>query len=118
MLNLPASKTDLYRKKVNITVAAADDDGCVFQSIKYFFIAFLLYLSTLLFNSGQLFTGKLVREELRKGFQALEINGPYAGHAFRRNRATEAIRTSISEVKTKLLDRWLSNAYELYQNNN
>lgn len=113
-LTLPSSKTDVYRKGITITVAAANDEACPLQSLRHLYTAFPASPFEPLFNPGRPFTRQLVTEIMRAGLKDLGLTGNYSGHSFRRGAATWARQMGLTDNEIQILGRWASDSYKLY----
>ena len=115
-VRIKASKTDPFRKGVDIYVGRTNNDLCPIS-------AMLAYLSIRGGGTGPLFhfsDGKpLTREHfvsrVREALTAAGIEeGKYAGRSFRIGAATTAAQRGIADATIQLLGRWESTAYLLY----
>jgi len=119
-LNLPASKTDPFRKGIKLTIAASYDTGCPVQAMRA-----LLDMDNHrpdhapLFCLGKFSQQAFTREHVVARLQELAIiaglgQGNWNGHSFRRGAATWAAEVGISENEIQTLGRWRSDAYKVY----
>ena len=119
-LTLPSSKTDSFRKGINLTIAASNDQGCPVASMKN-----LLALDTHWHHLSPLFCIghqehlPFTREYVVDRLQALAVQcgleqGSWNGHSFRRGAATWAAEVGISDAEIQTLGRWRSDAYKAY----
>ena len=114
-LNLPGSKTDAFRRGVNLTIARASDEACPIRSLTNLFSRYPdSPYAPLFFTSAAPFTRKLVVDTLHKSLMNLGIQGKYSGHSFRRGAATSAHRAGLEDAMIQVLGRWRSDAYKLY----
>ncbi len=114
--NLKSSKTDPFRKGVQVVVGRTGNDLCPV-------VAILAYLSFRGTKPGALFCnhdsspytrGKFVKD-IKSGLQQLGYNSSqYAGHSFRAGAATAATTAGLQDSLIKTLGRWESSAYQLY----
>ena len=114
-LTLPASKTDLFRRGITLTVAAAGDAACAVNALKHLF-QWDAPLDDPLFgpDHDQPFTRSSVTKQLRQMLKLLGVEGHYSGHSFRRGAATSARMAGLSDDEIQLLGRWKSDSYRLY----
>lgn len=106
-LNIKASKTDPFRKGINLTIGATGSEICPVRSLNN-------YLSTVTFSTGPIFMYKngkplsrtLFTEEIRN---LLSLGGlepkHYAGHSFRIGAATTAASVNIPDWLIKTMGR-------------
>ena len=115
-LQLKSSKTDPFRKGVNIVLGRTHTALCPVEAL-------LAYLAIRGNEDGFLFQfkdGRLLSKNLfvSKVREALRLAGldshDYAGHSFRIGAATTASECGINEYTIKMLGRWQSSAYQLY----
>ena len=115
-LNLKASKTDPFRKGVQIVIGRTGDDLCPVA-------AMLAYLAVSGGNQGPLFQFKEGSPLTRSVFvrmvkEALQMLGyppkRYSGHSFRAGAASTAAAAGLEDSIIKTLGRWESSAYLLY----
>ena len=115
-IRLKSSKTDPFRKGVDLYVGRTNNDLCPIS-------AMTAYLSIRGGGDGPLFhflNGKpLTRERfVSKVREALSTAGieetKFAGHSFRIGAATTAAQCGINDATIQLLGRWESMAYLLY----
>ena len=115
-LRLKASKTDPFRKGVDIVVGRTDNKLCPVS-------AMMAYLAIRGNHAGFLFKFQdsrlltktrfvdYIREELGKvGFNPRD----YAGHSFRIGAATTAGACGLNDSTIQMLGRWSSSAYLAY----
>ena len=115
-VRVKASKTDPFRKGVNLYMGRTNNDLCPIT-------AMMAYLAIRGDGDGPLFRFQngqpLTRERfVAKVREALSTSGidhnKYAGHSFRIGAATTAAQCGIPDSTIKLLGRWESSAYLLY----
>ena len=115
-VHLKESKTDPYRKGVDIFVGCTHDKLCPIAAV-------LAYLAKrgnapgLLFkfeNGKQLTKTKFVASVKGALASAGVDSSKYAGHSFRIGAATTAHTQGIEDATIKMLGRWESSAYLLY----
>ena len=118
-LHLKASKTDLFRKGVDVKVGKV-------ASQLYPVKAVLGYLVVRGSGQGSLFQFEDKKPYTRVCFvsrvrEALQKAGvdckAYSGHSFRTGVATTAAKAGVEDSVIKMLGRWKSNAYQLYIKN-
>jgi len=119
-LNLPASKTDPFRKGRKLTIAASYDTRCPVQARRA-----LLDMDNHspdhapLFCLGKFSQQAFTREYVVARLQELAIitglgQGNQNGHSFRRGAATGVAEVEISVNKIQTLGRGRSDAYKMY----
>lgn len=113
-VQLPASKTDPFRRGVRLTIATAEDDACAFKSLHRLFVKFLTPLHAPLFDTDNGFSRQRLTNVLRDNLSALGYIRNYLRYLFRREAATSAARSSLSEEDIMTLGRWKSDSYKLY----
>ena len=119
-LNLPASKTDPFRKGIKLTIAATYDTGCpVLAMQRLWAVDTHRAQHAPLFCTGKLEQHALTREYVVRRLQELATAsglsyGVWNGHSFRRGAATWAAEVGISENEIQTLGRWRSDAYKMY----
>ena len=115
-VKIKQSKTDPFRKGVNIYLGATKRDLCPIKGI-------LPYLALRGNRSGPLFilsdgrglTRKLFKAALDNLLSALNLNkGKYNTHSFRIGAATSAKQANIPNTFIQMLGRWRSDAYQHY----
>ena len=113
-LTLPASKMDLFRRGITLTVAASGDNACAVRALRRLFRWEASPGDPLFGLPEAPFTRQLVTEQLRQSLASLGVEGHYSGHSFRRGAATSAHEAGLSVDETQLLGRWKSDSYRLY----
>jgi len=119
-LTIPSSKTDPFRKRIKLAIAASNDSACPLYAMQQF-----LDLDTNwpqhapLFCIGQhkqqAFTREYVVQKLQSlAFTAALGHSTWNGHSFRRGAATWATEMGLSENEIQSLGRSKSNAYKTY----
>ena len=115
-VRIKASKTDPFRKGIDIYVGRTENDLCPIA-------AMLAYLAVRGDKKGPLFQFENGKSMTRDLFvttvrAALRIAGitedKYAGHSFRIGAATTAAQCGILDATIQMLGRWKSTAYLLY----
>jgi hypothetical protein len=111
---LSSSKTNLFRLKMMLIIAATDDFACAVASLKHLFRLFSKSLTNSLFFLDRTFTRSLIIRKLKTRLKNLDHQGHYLRHSFRRSAVIWAKERDLSIEDIKLLDRWKSNFYKLY----
>lgn len=115
-VTIKQSKTDPFRHGVQLYLGKTGKDICPVMAI-------LPYLALRGASAGPLFILSDGSFLTRKKFAALVLNtlkqagvedAQYNTHSFRIGAATTAKDAGISDVHIKMLERWKSNAYQLY----
>ena len=112
-LNLKSSKTDSFRKGVQIVIERTGDDLCPV-------VATLAYLVVHGGNQGPFKDGSLLTRSafVRTVKEALQSLGyppkRYSGHSFRAGVASTAVAAWLADLIIKTMGRWESSAYLLY----
>jgi hypothetical protein len=115
-VTIKASKTDQFRKGVDIYVGRTNNEMCPVAAI-------LAYVASRGNHSGFLFKfedGRLLTKDRFISHVRLALSeagvdsSAYSGHSFRIGAATTAGRKGISSEKIKTLGRWESAVYLLY----
>lgn len=115
MISFPASKTDLFRRGITLTVTAVDDNACAVKAMKNLFTRFLRPPNAPLFHQQHgAFTREYVVSNLKPSMRVLGHEGNYSGHSFRRGAATSVKEAGLSDSDIQILGRWKSDAYRLY----
>jgi hypothetical protein len=118
-LDLPASKTDPFRKGVSILIAKAPagSSTCAVSALKHLFTIDPQSLDTPLFSEpdGSPLTRTTFISTLKQRLTSLGIDASqFAGHSFRRGAASAAAAVGYADHEIQLLGRWRSDAYKLY----
>ena len=115
-LSLPSSKTDPFRRGINLLISAAGDEACAVRSVHRLLTQFPAPLSApLFFTSSDPFTKQQVIGTLRSALAQVGIKpGHYSGHSFRRGAATSAKDAGLTDSEIQMLGRWKSSSYRLY----
>lgn len=115
-IRLKASKTDPFRKGVDIFVGSTDSDLCPVAATLSFLASrgsqpgFLFK-----FRDGHLLTKAIFITQVRKALAAAGVDyAGYSGHSFRIGAATTAHSRGISDATIQMLGRWKSSAYRQY----
>ena len=115
-LNLKASKTDPFRKGVEVVLGKTDNDLCPVTAL----LAYLAIRGSgpgflFLFSDRRPLTKQRFIQRVRQALSAIGVDSSqYAGHSFRIGAATTASALGLSESTIQMLGRWQSSAYQLY----
>ena len=116
ILRIKASKTDQFRRGVNVFLGRTDNDLCPVAAL-------LAYIARRGTDPGPLFRfsdrSPLTREalvrEIRAALQGSGLDPSlYSGHSFRSGAATTAAAAGVPDSLIKILGRWESSAYLRY----
>lgn len=118
-LDLPASKTDPFRKGVSILLARAPPGSttCPVDALKHLFTVDPQPLDQPLFSDsdGSALTRVYFVATLKRRLSTLGFDASlFAGHSFRRGAASAAAAVGYSDHEIQLLGRWRSDAFKLY----
>ena len=116
-LNLKQSKTDPFRKGVQIYIGATNNQLCpVAALMAYLAIRDRDPTSPLFkFQDNEPLTRDRFVREVRKSLREAGLDqSKYAGHSFRSGAATEAAARGLEDSLIKTLGRWESSAYQVY----
>jgi hypothetical protein len=111
---LSASKTNFFRQRVMLTIAATNDFVCAVISLRHLFQFFSRSLTNFLFFSERSFTRALIIEELKSRLASLDHQRHYFEHSFRREVVIWTRKRDLSDDDIRLLSRWKSDSYKLY----
>jgi hypothetical protein len=111
---LSTSKTNFFRLRMMLIIAATDDFAYAVASLKHLFRLFSRFLTNSLFFLDRAFIRSLIIEELKTRLEDLDHQDHYSRHSFRRSAIIWAKERDLSIDDIKLLDRWKSNFYKLY----
>ena len=115
-VNIKQSKTDPFRKGVQIVIGRTGGPLCPVAAI-------LAYMALrgpgdgplFQFNDGRALTRERFVDQVRKVLQEAGIDqNAYSGHSFRIGAATTAAAQGIQDSLIKTMGRWQSVAYQLY----
>ena len=115
-VTIKASKTDQFRKGVDIYVGRTRNTLCPVEAM----LAYLAKRGTsegllFKFEDGHLLTKERFIKAVREALSSAGIDAKlYSGHSFRIGAATMAGRKGLSAEKIQALGRWESSAYLLY----
>ena len=111
-----ASKTDPFRRGVDIVVGKTDNKLCpvsallAYTAIRRSKPGFLFH-----FEDGRLLTKKRFVDAVRKALSLPGLNPKdYAGHSFRIGTATTAGACGLNDSTIQMLTKWSSSAYLVY----
>ncbi|KAJ2935863.1 hypothetical protein H1R20_g1230, partial [Candolleomyces eurysporus] len=117
-LNLPASKTDPFRKGVSIYLTAAPGAStCPVAALKKLFEEDPSDLDGPLFRNpdGSPLTRNFFIDTIRLTLQAAGYDSKeFSGHSFRRGAASSAAAAGCQDHEIQLLGHWVSDAYKVY----
>jgi hypothetical protein len=116
LLQLPASKTDPFRKGIVIPLSPSGDATCPVVALRELFNRYPKSPSAPLFSRSY---GPFDRAwVLRKLSQALLFSGinpaGFTGHSFRRGAANSAFKAGIPRADIQKMGRWKSNSIDRY----
>ena len=115
-LRLKASKTDPFRKGVDVVLGRTHTDTCPITAL----LAYLALRGNtpgclFKFADGRLLTKQRFVQKVREALLAGGFNpSQFAGHSFRIGAATTAAESGISDSSIKMLGRWESAAFQVY----
>ncbi len=115
-LRLKASKTDPFRKGVEIVIGRTHNSLCpVAALLSYLAIRGNRPGFLFLFADGRPLTKSRFILKIREALSLVGIDSSqYAGHSFRIGAATTAAAQGIQDSVIQMLGRWKSSAYQLY----
>ena len=115
-LNLKASKTDPFRKGVQVVIGATGDDLCpVTAMLAYLAVRGGAQGPLFQFGNGSPLTRTVFVSRTKAALQRLGLSAAmYAGHSFRAGAATTAAAAGLEDSLIKTMGRWESSAYLLY----
>jgi hypothetical protein len=113
-ITLSTSKTNFFRLRVMLIIAATDDFVYAVASLKYLFRLFSKFLTNLLFFLDRAFIRSLIIEKLKTRLESLDYQDHYSRHSFKRDAVIWAKERDLNIDDIELLDRWKSNFYKLY----
>ena len=116
LLQLPASKTDPFRKGVTIPLSPSHDSTCPVAALRLLFQRYPKPPNQPLFSHSY---GPFNRDwVLQRVSQALLLAGfnpaGFSGHSFHRGAANSAQKAGISRTDIMRMGRWKSDAVERY----
>ena len=115
-VRIKASKTDQFRKGVDIFVGRTNNVLCpVTALMSYVARRGCAQGPFFRFEDHRLLTKSRFIAKVREALSSAGIDAkPYSGHSFRIGAATMAGRKGLSSEKIQILGRWESSAYLLY----
>lgn len=117
-LTLPASKTDPFRRGVDITLPDGPEDVSCIRALREMMDACrgegVRPLFSLSPTRPDFPRGVVIDQMLRRAVREARIAGDFTGHSFRRGAATWAASVGMGGDAIKTLGRWTSAAYERY----
>jgi hypothetical protein len=111
---LSTSKTNLFRLRIMLIIAATNDFVCAIALLKHLFRLFSRFLTNSLFFLDRTFIRSLIIEKFKIRLQDFDHQDYYSRHSFKRDAVIWAKERDLSIDDIKLLDRWKSNFYKLY----
>lgn len=117
--DLPASKTDPFRKGVSILIAKAPPGSttCAVSALQKLFQLFPESPNAPLFDNegGSALTRSSFISTLKSRLATIGLDPSlYSGHSFRHGAASAAAAVGYADHEIQLLGRWRSDAYKLY----
>ena len=115
--NLKQSKSDPFRKGVQVLIGATSDCLCPVAALMAYLAVRDKDASTPLFkfrNNEPLSRDRFVREVRKALREAGMDQSQYAGHSFRSGAATVAAACGVEDSLIKALGRWESSVYQVY----
>ena len=115
-VHLKTSKTDPFRKGVDVFVGKTDNELCPVAAMLSFLTQRTAKLGFLFqYADGRLLTQPRLVDELRKVLSSAGLEAKdYAGHSFRIGAATTVAACGFRESTIQMLGRWSSTAYLTY----
>ena len=119
-LTLPASKTDPFRKGIQLIIAGSHDNACSLRAIKQLIVKDTHRPPQApLFCVGRIAQQPFTREYVVQNLQTIEISSglgvaSWNVQSFRWGAATWAAEVGIPEAQIKTLGRWRSDANKAY----
>ena len=115
MVKIKASKTDPFRKGVNLFLGKTGSSVCPVSAIlSYLCVRGMSSGALFLFSDGRLLTRQRFVEALRIGLKEANVQDQYCGHSLRIGAATTAAAKGMEDSIIKTLGRWESVAYLQY----
>ena len=114
-LTIKASKTDPFRKVVQLYLPRTDRLLCPVSSLFYF----LHHRGNLpgplfVFSDGTALSRRHVTDRLHSILAAAGVDGNFSSHSFRIGAATSVSAAGLSDSLIRTLGRWSSDAYLVY----
>ena len=115
-LTLKVSKTDPFRKGVQLYLPRTDRLLCPVSSLSYFHRHRRGNLPgpLLIFSDGTALSRRHVTDRLRTILAAAGVDGNFSSHSFRIGAVTSASAAGLSDSLIRTLGRWSSDAYLVY----
>ena len=115
-LRLKASKTDPFRKGVDVVLGRTHNDMCpVTALLAYLALRGNTQGCLFHFADGRLLTKQRFIQRIREALLACGFNPTqFAGHSFRIGAATTAAGCGMNDSTIKMLGRWESAAFQVY----
>ena len=116
LLQLPASKTDPFRKGVSIPLSKSSDTTCPVSALRFLLQQYPKPNTDPLFcRTYGPFDRKWVLSKLSQTLLLAGINPKgYSGHSFRRGAANSALKAGISKEDIMQMGRWKSDSINRY----
>jgi hypothetical protein len=111
---LSSLKTNFFRLKMMLIIAAINDFVCAVASLKHLFRLFSRSLTNSFFFFDRTFTRSLIIRKLKTRLKNLDHQDHYSRHSFKKDAVIWVKERDLSIEDIKLLDRWKSNFYKLY----
>ena len=113
---LKTSKTDPFRKGVDVVVGKTRDAICPVSAVLNYLLARGAGPGPLFrFKDGKPLTKARFVSQVREALQTAGIDGTsYSGHSFRSGAATAAAKAGVEDSTIKTLGRWKSDAYQVH----
>lgn len=115
-VRIKASKTDPFRKGVDIYVGRTGDSLCPVSAVLSYMVARGKGAGPFfIFQAGTPLTRMRFVAAIREALARFGIDASmFSGHSFRSGAATTAAKQGIGDATIKMLGRWKSSAYQLY----
>jgi hypothetical protein len=115
MLSIKASKTDPFRKGVQLFLPRTNHLLCPVSSLSHFLHRRGSLPGPLfVFSDGTALSRRHVTERLRAILASAGVDGNFSSHSFRIGAATSASAAGLSDSMIRTLGRWSSDAYLVY----
>ena len=115
-VRLKTSKTDPFRRGVDVFVDRTDNDLCPVSAV----LAYMVKRGKgpgpfFAFRDGSPLTRPRLVSEVKRALSRAGVDHvQYSGHSFRSGAATTAAERGVEDSVIKMLGRWKSSAYQLY----
>ena len=115
-VRLKESKTDPFRKGIDVFVGRTEDDLCPVAAVLKYMVKRKKGPGPFFrFCNGQPLTRPRLVIEVKRALTRAGVNSDhYSGHSFRSGAATAAAERGVEDATIKMLGRWKSSAYQLY----